>query len=78
MSNTPDYKIHWAKVGSTWGHQDQDGLHVGHMNISGTFSYGLLHRVGTWISNYIHIKQWYVITHPCPNFHIGVVKPLLI
>ena len=31
----------------------------------------------TWMNNYIHVKQWDVITHPCPNFNSGLVKPLL-
>ena len=25
-------------------------------------------RIKAWISNYSHLKQWDVITHPCPNF----------
>ena len=25
-------------------------------------------EIKTWMSNYIHVKQWGVITHPCPNF----------
>ena len=34
-------------------------------------------RIRRWISNYIHVKQWDVITHPCPNFNGGLIKPLL-
>ena len=30
-------------------------------------------RIIAWISNYCHIKQWYIITHPSPNFD-GRVK----
>ena len=29
----------------------------------------LLTEIMTWISNYIDVKQWDVITHPCPNFN---------
>ena len=28
--------------------------------------------IKTWLSNYIHAKQWDVITHPCPNFNVEV------
>ena len=31
----------------------------------------------TWISNYIHEKQWNVIIHPYPNFNGGLVNPSL-
>ena len=27
-----------------------------------------------WISNYSHIKQWYVDTHPCPKSDGGLFK----
>ena len=27
-----------------------------------------------WISNYIHVKQWDVITHPSANFKIDLIK----
>ena len=30
--------------------------------------------MGTWISNYIHAKQWNSTTHPCHNFNGGFVK----
>ena len=29
------------------------------------------------ISNYIHLTQFYVISHPCPNFNSGLLKPPL-
>ena len=29
------------------------------------------------LSNYIRVKQWDIITHPCPNFNGGLVKPPL-
>ena len=31
----------------------------------------------TWINNYIHIKLWYVIMHPCTIFHGSLAKPPL-
>ena len=31
----------------------------------------------TRISNYINVRQWHVIAHPCPNFNGGLVKPPL-
>ena len=30
-----------------------------------------------WRSNYIHVKQWGIITHPSPNFNGNLVKPPL-
>ena len=33
--------------------------------------------IQAWINDYIHVKQWYVITYPCPSFNIGLVKPSL-
>ena len=30
--------------------------------------------VRAWMSKYIHIKQWDVITDPCPNFNGSLVK----
>ena len=33
--------------------------------------------ISTRISNYIHIKQWYIITHPCSTFYGDLVKPSL-
>ena len=30
----PDSKIHGANVGLTWGQQDPDGPHDGHMNFA--------------------------------------------
>ena len=30
----PDSKIHGANMGPTWGQQDPDGPHVGHMNLA--------------------------------------------
>ena len=31
-----------------------------------------------WSIDYIHVKQWDVITHPCPNFNGGLVRqPLM-
>ena len=35
------------------------------------------HPIRAWISNYIHIKQWDVIIHPCPNFDNDLTKPPL-
>ena len=29
-----------------------------------------------WISNYSHVKQWYVLTHPWPNLKGGLVKTI--
>ena len=31
-----------------------------------------------WITNYIHLKKLDIITHPCPNFNGGLVKPHLV
>ena len=33
--------------------------------------------IETQISNYIHVKQWDVITHPRPNFNGDLVEPSL-
>ena len=33
--------------------------------------------IRTWISNYIHVKQSDVITHPYPNFNSNLAKLLL-
>ena len=30
-----------------------------------------------WMNDNIHIKQWDVITHPCPNFNGDLIKPSL-
>ena len=30
-----------------------------------------------WICNCIHIKLWDIITHPCPYFNGGLIKPPL-
>ena len=32
---------------------------------------------GAWISNFIDIKVWDVITHLCPNVKGGLIKPPL-
>ena len=32
--NIPDSNVHGASMGPTWGRQDPDGLHVGHMNLA--------------------------------------------
>ena len=32
--------------------------------------------IRTWINNYIHVKLWFVITHPCPNFNGGLLNSL--
>ena len=34
-------------------------------------------RIRTWINEYILLKQWNIITHPCPNFSGVLVKPPL-
>ena len=31
----------------------------------------------TWISNHIYLKQWDIITYPCPNFNGCLVMPPL-
>ena len=32
-------------------------------------------RIRAWMCNHIHVKQWEgVISNPCPNFNIGLVK----
>ena len=33
--------------------------------------------IGPWISNYIYIKLWYMITLPCRNCNGGLAKPPL-
>ena len=33
-SGCPDSKVHGANMGPTWGRQDPDGPHVGHMNLA--------------------------------------------
>ena len=32
--------------------------------------------IRAWVIKYVHIKQWDVITHPCPIFKTALVKPL--
>ena len=34
-------------------------------------------KIMLWMSNYIHIKQCDVVTHPCPNFKGALAKPAL-
>ena len=34
------------------------------------------HRIIAWMSNYIHIKPWNVIDHPCQNFNSGSIDSL--
>ena len=34
-------------------------------------------EVSTWINNYVHVKWWTVIAHPCPIFNISLVKQSL-
>ena len=36
-----------------------------------------INRKWGWISNYFHYNMYDVITHPCPNFNCGSVKPPL-
>ena len=31
---TPDYKVHGANMGPTWGRQDPSGPHVDHVNLA--------------------------------------------
>ena len=31
-------------------------------------------RIAAWTSNYIHVKEWDVITNPCRNYNTGLVK----
>ena len=34
-------------------------------------------KIKKWFSNYFHGFIWDVITHPCPNFNGGLIKPPL-
>ena len=34
-------------------------------------------KLGAWVINYTHVKQWNGIIHPCHNFNGGLVKPPL-
>ena len=34
-------------------------------------------EIKTTVENYIHIKEWDVINHPCPNFSGDLIKPPL-
>ena len=43
--NTPDYKVHVANMGPTWGRQDPGGSHVGHLNL--TIWDGMTHKAYT-------------------------------
>ena len=43
-----------------------------HKDIWGLFYQGSYQNnipLGAAISNYIHLKLWYAITHPCPNIN---------
>ena len=33
--------------------------------------------ISAWVSNYIIMNEWDVITHPCPDFKSGLVKQML-
>ena len=34
-------------------------------------------RITTWVSDYIHMKRWGLITHTCSHFNCGLTKLLL-
>ena len=33
--------------------------------------------IKSWISKYVHVKQYDTISHPCSNFNGGLIKPPL-
>ena len=52
------------------------------MRISDWYKYGLYPNKHaqcsyTWIGNYVHVKHWDIITHPCSKFNSGLVLSML-
>ena len=74
-----DWRIQWT--GSLQRHQKltQDSSHIRHHRPGTPFTNRVCQtgiRIWTWISNYIHAKQYNVLTHGIPNFSSDLVKPL--
>ena len=67
---SPDSKVHGANMGPIGGQQGPGGPQVGPMNFA-IWEHIRLTSIGVRTNNYIHVKQWDVIIHPCSNVNDG-------
>ena len=57
-----------------WVHHDVCwtalNLQMGYLSVLLTYISYTKNNFGEWISNYIHIRQWDVVPHPCPDLMV--------